>query len=1202
MWVADRYKLRLKNRKPCSILRLYLNMKNFSTHAVALIPNSTGVVLTLLLFADWLVFQPHVALAQRELKEIPQANPEAEVAAMALFEGAAANLFASDPEIRKPIQINFDSKGQLWVASSEIYPHIKPGDSANDKLIVLRDQDGDGTCDSSTVFAEGLLIPTGVAPDENGGAYVAASTELLHFTDTNGDGKSDSRRVVLSGFGTEDTHHLIHTLRWGPDGCLYFNQSIYIHSHVETALGTKHLDGGGIWRYNPETGELSVFAKGLVNPWGHVFDAYGESFATDGAGSEGINYIFPNAVYVASPGETRWLSGLNPGSPKHCGLEVISGSHFPASWWGSLVTNDFRGHRVCRFTIQPSGSSYISRQQPEIAKSSHIAFRPVDARIGPDGALYIADWYNPIIQHGEVDFRDRRRDREHGRIWRIHFKGRQLDSLPDFSNATVSDLLGLLESPSLAVRQFSRQHLWKRLSGDKAAVMNAASEWRLKATTADSLIKRSLEAQWLGEVGGLFVAEAVEHIRMSEPSAFSRPSLRSAIRTGGVKHPVVDAWIKDALQGKHNPTILESIVGLGQKVEGKAALESAEMLIKHAQNQAAEPLDPSIDFALWQSLRKTRHSWVKALGLGELKWKPNDSGLAYAITAASSESAANAVFPLLSDAQTDASLKQSLVAAISVSGDPNTLGRLLELGFRNPKPDQHIKDAYWLDDMILEHLVERYFRDRTVPSNGGKLLAEKFPDLELLPEDAKLRNLLLKAFGVWQHPVLARHLIDLSNLVNTSEDSLFVIVDSLGFYESQDAKQELLRWCENGVRLKKPIIAVKAAAALAINSPEDSAREAANLFKSLESDSLATQLMIGVQSNQKVVNSLINILPSNSLGRERARSLISALRNSGGNERLESAVFSSGRLDKTGWEPSPSLNEEILKRATTTGDPVKGEKIYRRQSLQCINCHAIGTGGGVVGPNLISLGSSSQPDYILESLWSPNDRVKEGYNSVSILTNDGKLLSGIPTGRDDENLRVRLANGNELVIPIETIENEQPGQSLMPKGLVDSLTKEELIDLVAFLSALGRLSDFTVSTDPVVRSFETLVLSEDSIRRLNRTSIDSVASEHDSATFKWRLITTNVDGTLPLEELEIFKQNAASPPLSFIRFNFNVPLAVQTTKIGMSSEVAYLWIDGKPIPPESLNAIEFNSGLHQIVIGINPLNFKANLSVSVQTQ
>lgn len=1177
-------------------------MKNSSTHAVSLIPKPVGTLLPLLLFADWLFFQQHVALAQADLKNIPPANTAAEVAAMAMFEGAAANLFASDPRIRKPIQINFDSKGQLWVVSSEIYPHIKPGDTANDKIIVLRDQDGDGTCDSSTVFADGLLIPTGVAPDENGGAYVAASTELLHFTDTNGDGKSDSKRVVLSGFGTEDTHHLIHTLRWGPDGCLYFNQSIYIHSHIETSFGTTHLDGGGIWRYNPEKGELSVFAKGLVNPWGHAFDAYGESFATDGAGSEGINYIFPNAVYVASPGEARWLSGLNPGSPKHCGLEVISGNHFPASWWGSLVTNDFRGHRVCRFTIQPSGSSYISRQQPEIVKSSHSAFRPVDVRIGPDGALYIADWYNPIIQHGEVDFRDRRRDREHGRIWRIYMKGRQLDSLPDFSNATVSDLLGLLESPSLPVRQFSRQHLWKRLSGDKTAVMNAASEWRLKATTADSLIKRSLEVQWLGEVGGLFVAEAVEHIRMGEPSASSRPSLRSAIRTGGIMQPVVDAWIKDALQGKHNPTILEGIVGLGQEVEGDAALKSAEMLIKYAQNQATEPVDPSIDFALWQSLRKTSHSWVEALRLGELKWMPNDSGLAYAITAASSESAANAVFPLLSDGRIDASLKQSLVAAISVSGDPNTLGRLLELGFRSPKPDQHIKNAYWLDDMILEHLVERYFRDKTVPSNGGKLLAEKFPDLELLPEDPRLRNLLLKAFGIWQHPVLARHLIDLSNLANTSEDSLFVVVDSLGFYESQDAKQELLRWCENGVRLKKPIIAVKAATALAIHNPKDSARETAKLFKSLESDSLATQLMSSLQSNQKVVDNLINILPSIFLGRERARSLISAIRNSGGNEMLESAIFSSGRLDKTGWEPSPNLNEEILERVATTGDPVKGEKIYRRQSLQCINCHAIGTGGGIVGPNLISLGSSSQPDYILESLWLPNERVKEGYNSISILTNDGKLLSGILTGRDGENLRVRLANGKEQVIPIEAIENEQPGQSLMPKGLVDSLTKEELIDLVAFLSALGRLSNFTVSTDPVVRSFETLVLSEDAIRRLNRTSIDSVASEHDNETLKWRLITTKVDGTLPLEELEVFKQNAGTPPLSFVRFSFNVPAAVQTTKIGINSEIAYLWVDGKPIPPENLNAIEFSSGLHQIVMGISPLNFKVNFSASVQTQ
>src|SRR5207344_1853994 len=119
---------------------------------------------------------------------------------------------------------------------------------ADDKILVLEDTNGDGYAEKSTVFAEGLLIPTGVIPG-HGGVYVSQSTELLHFRDTNGDSKSDQRRIVLSAFGTEDTHHMVHTLRWGPDSCLYFNQSIYIHSHIETPNGVRRLGGGGIWQF-----------------------------------------------------------------------------------------------------------------------------------------------------------------------------------------------------------------------------------------------------------------------------------------------------------------------------------------------------------------------------------------------------------------------------------------------------------------------------------------------------------------------------------------------------------------------------------------------------------------------------------------------------------------------------------------------------------------------------------------------------------------------------------------------------------------------------------------------------------------------------------------------------------------------------------------------------------------------------------------
>ena len=255
------------------------------------------------------------AFAQRELKDIPIPDAEEERKTFVLPEGFEVNLFAADPGIHKPIQMNFDPQGRLWIAASEVYPQIAPGQKATDKILILEDVDGDGVSDKTTVFADGLLIPTGVEPGD-GGAYVANSTEMLHLRDTDGDGKADQSRIVLSGFGTEDTHHILHTFRWGMDGQLYMNQSIYIHSHVETPFGVRRLNAGGIWRFRPETMKLDVFARGWVNTWGHTFDRWGQSFVTDGAGGEGINYAVPGAAYPYVFGVTRILHGLNPGSPK----------------------------------------------------------------------------------------------------------------------------------------------------------------------------------------------------------------------------------------------------------------------------------------------------------------------------------------------------------------------------------------------------------------------------------------------------------------------------------------------------------------------------------------------------------------------------------------------------------------------------------------------------------------------------------------------------------------------------------------------------------------------------------------------------------------------------------------------------------------------------------------------------------------------
>ncbi len=435
----------------------------------------------LLLTSGCLLLLTQNLFAQRELQDIPIPDPEEERKTFVLPDGFDVNLFAADPKLHKPIQINFDPQGRLWVAASEVYPQIAPGQKATDKILILEDVDGDGTADKTTVFTDGLLIPTGVEPGD-GGAYVANSTELKHFQDTDGDGKADTSRIVLSGFGTEDTHHILHTLRWCMDGMLYMNQSIYIHSHIETPYGVRRLNAGGIWQFRPETMRLEVFARGWVNTWGHAFDRWGQSFATDGAGGEGINYVVPGASYPAVAGVPRILHGLNPGSPKYSGLEIVDGRHLPDGWQGNLITHDFRGHRVCRFIVSEDGAGFAARQQPDLISSPHVSVRPRDVKQGPDGAIYIADWYNPIIQHGEVDFRDPRRDHTHGRIWRITAKGRKTLPRPKLAGTEVATLLNSLASPESYERRQAKR-LLKELGVDK--VRAPLDAWVKKLDSAD---------------------------------------------------------------------------------------------------------------------------------------------------------------------------------------------------------------------------------------------------------------------------------------------------------------------------------------------------------------------------------------------------------------------------------------------------------------------------------------------------------------------------------------------------------------------------------------------------------------------------------------------------------------------------------------------------------------------------------------------
>ncbi len=459
-------------------------------------------------------------LAEGRVPSSPQPVPTFTVA-----DGFEVTLWAENPMLFKPIQINWDPQGRLWVASSRVYPQIRPGQEAEDVVVVLEDTHGGGRADKATVFADGLLIPTSVVPDGKGGCYVGASHQLLHFEDVDGDLRADKRSVTLGSFGTEDTHHNLHTLRWGYDGHLYMNQSIYTHTHIETPFGVRRLNSAGIWRFDPDTWRLEVFTRGGCNPWGHHWDQFGNHFFTDGAGFKGVYHAMEGATYFTYSDMRREAESISPGNyPKFSSLEVVHSPAFPADWQGQVITCDFRAHRVVRFGLKDVGSSFETFELPDLARSTNVTFRPIDLRFGPDGALYIADWSNPIIQHGEVDFRDPRRDKEHGRIWRVAAKGTPPFSPGrDLTRLGTVELLGLTLSRNCWEQEQSRLVLRNRGAD---AVLGESLKWL--AEQKDPRAK--LEVLWLHEAFGKRAPGIVGELAVSTDERLRTAAARELAR------------------------------------------------------------------------------------------------------------------------------------------------------------------------------------------------------------------------------------------------------------------------------------------------------------------------------------------------------------------------------------------------------------------------------------------------------------------------------------------------------------------------------------------------------------------------------------------------------------------------------------------------------------------------------------------------
>ncbi len=1116
-----------------------------------------------------LVAVPHVALAQRDLKDIPVPDPELERQTFVVAEGFEVNLYAADPLLAKPIQINFDERGRLWVASSEVYPQIKPGQAATDKILILEDEDRDGVADTTTVFADGLLIPTGVIPGD-GGAYVANSTELLHMVDLDGDGVADRTRVVLSGFGTEDTHHILHTLRWGPDGLLYFNQSIYIHSHIETPYGVKRLNGGGIWQFRPESMELNVFMRGLVNSWGHHFDDYGQAFATDGAGGEGINYVVPGAYYFTAVGSDRIIRGLNPGSPKHCGLEIVSGRALPADWQGSMIANDFRGHRVCRFKVTDDGSGFASREQEELIKSNHVAFRPIDVKIGPDGAIYIADWYNPIIQHGEVDFRDERRDHTHGRIWRVSWKGAPPLTQPNLVEASTLELLDHLKDPE----EWTRTHA-KRLLRERNLEMSldaTVEAWVRGLDQTHPEYERHL-------LEGLWVHQAID---VPNPKLLERclQSVDPRVRAAAVR--VIGHWqtrLRDpfallaAAVADEAPRVrLEAVRVLGAIPEPRSMAIAARALDRQ--------VDTYIDYALWLTSRELRDLWVPALEAGRLTFD-DPAHLIFGFKSLDQNASAAPLIRLLRDGALPDEQSLQVVGAVAQLGNADDLRVLFDLALNEATSD--VRRA-----AVLRGLAQS-LRARKVQPVGdlnpvGRFLASEHPELLLAACEVS---------GLWKLESQRGALTALAQNADSplsARDAAIHALAELG----GDIQPVLLPLLDAAqpVEVRRTAIV-----ALASQDPARAATAALDLWNEPAGAAQIGPVLSALLQRPNAVEALTNNLQQRKIDADVAKLCVREINSTGRKyDALVAALAEAGGIKTGPVKLSPEEMQRMVALVAETGDPRRGEAIFRRDDLTCFKCHAIGGAGGRVGPDLISLGASAQPDYLVESLLDPAAKVKENYHTLVVVTDDGKPYSGVKRRQTDTALVLLDAEDREISIPLASIEEQANGASIMPAGLTEKLTEQELIDLTRFLSELGKVGEFQISTTPLARRWEVLIPDQASRFRLQRVGFNATASADPE--LHWQPIYSQVNGELPRDEL--LKFNFGSNPgrggvqpirsadaMVFVRFELTVGTAGRVSLKFNSPKGLTLWVDEKPTDVSSEVTLDLATGTHRINLAVN---------------
>lgn len=1074
-------------------------------------------------------------------------DPASQLENFDLLPGYQVNLFAADPMFANPVHMHWDSKGRLWVACSWAYPQLKPGEVANDKIIILEDTDDDGVADKSTVFAEGLYLPTGIEL-ANGGCYVAQSPDIFFLKDTDGDDVADVKELVLTGFGIEDSHHSISAWRRGPGGWIYFQEGIFLHAQVETQHGVVRNFNGGVYQFNPRTQELRMFCRGTGgNPWGHVFDRWGQSFMVN---NPRIMYLSPA---TGNSGEAVQVKPLIS-TEKQCGGDLATGTHVGDDIRGQLLTGRFKSRAVVRYEFIEDGAGFGARVLEPLISSKHPNFRPVDVKIGPDGAIYVADWYNSIINHAQHDFRDPRRDHDHGRIWRITHKERPLVKKPKLVGLSIDAQIEHLKSPQAWTRHQARKELSEQ---DPDKVLVALEAW-VESLNADApdYDHHLVEAMWTSQ-NVERVSEKILTRVLAARDGHARSAGARMIRYWHEQLSDPVGMIAKASADSFPRTRMEAVLSAGY-------IPRAESFVA-ALNSLDHPGDKVLDQALPQTMKALETYWRPAMDTGKLQFAKS-SHREYAEQGAGLGLESRLAEFLKKNSPEDKDIADIQAQLLRIGTEAEVQIIVTALGRGNGLKSPAATLA------MLESL------QRMARPDSSRSLKRSFRGLKKLisHENESIAVLAASNLGSWRvagrdevaalqsgsHSAAVKQALAVALATTSSPRYVETLAElaTKGDLETRYAAAAGLAYAD----LNR---GTQAAAQLLTEDPQgaDPVPFVETLLKHRNGGRLLSEAIQGIEIHPSILASVSRFHRDTGLLPDALAELFRPSTTSG-----------SLSADLLG-ENIDALTEDVEK----LGDPARGEMVYRRETVACTRCHAVGSAGPAIGPNLVAVGAAAKTKYLVQSILQPNSAIAEHYETKTFVLASGRLQTGIVTFRNKNEVVVRDSAqlGKEVRLAAEDIDEEVPAKSLMPAGLADQLqSRGEFLDLVKFISALGKPGKYANDESPVIRKWRVISASGD--------------GEFPDDKAAWQSAYSKVSGELPVEDYPAGER-------VFARGFVNV-LVAGTARLDVNTtDGLTLWLDGQRVSDPAA-PIRLDRGRRTLTFGFRPGQRESGLRVELK--